>query len=145
MEYDKNQELVDEICSQLPNREFPENDPNPLHQVFRSKKILEYYFQKVHMGEFTKSNQYAQGFISQVHKNDKSKNAVELMLHSGANAAPKLPSTDDLIKEKLQVISSALPVVERALKAFKKTKACIMASKNPTGALITTYKYMVLF
>jgi len=136
MDYDKNETLVDEICAQLPNRDFQEDDPNPLHQVFRSKGFKEYYLQKVHMAQFAKANQYSQGLSSQVNKNDKKKNAVEIIMQSDG-AGPKAPSADDLIKEKLTIITSALPKLDKLLKDFKKTKASIMTSKSPAGKMFS--------
>ena len=135
MDYDTNSGLVDEICNQLPNKEYQDDDPNPLHQIPKAKGIRQYYLQKSKMGEFAKSNQYSQGFTSTVNKADKKHNAVELIIHSEPGGQLKPPSADDLLKEKLTVITSALPKLANIMKDFKKTKALIMTSKNPTGTV----------
>ena len=133
MDYLTQAAFVDEICEALPSRDYEDDDPNPLHQVFKARGLKEYYLQKVKMGEFQSSNTYKQGFSSSVNKNDKKTNAVELvMLNDGANSK-KAPCKDDQLKALLQVLLSSLPKLQNMIKDFKKTKALIMTSKSPAG------------
>ena len=135
MDYDKNKSMVDEICGALPNRDYDEDDSNPLHRILKAKGEKEYYLQKDMMGEFSKTNQYSQGFASTVNKNDKKTNVVEIVMNSGSDGQPKPPSSEVQLKEKLTVITSALPKIDKLLKDFKKVKAAIQFSKSPAGNL----------
>ena len=134
MDYDKNKDLVDTVCSELPNREYPEDDPNPLHQVFRAQGIKEYYLQKTQMGKVEQNNMYSQGFTSSVGKNDKKNNCVEIIMNKevgGGSSTTK--SLDDLLKDKSGILTSSLTKLDKTLNYFKKIKAAVMASKNPSG------------
>ena len=133
MDYDQNKDLVDEVCASLPNRDFSEDDPNPLHRIFKSKGFKEYYLQKVQMGQFQKTNTYSQGFSSSVAKNDKKHNVVEIIMTNEQGGGPKPKSLDVLLQEKCGIITSSLSKLDKSITYFQKMKAAISASKNPSG------------
>ena len=59
MDYDKQSALVDDICSELPSQDFPD-DENPYHKKMRARGEKMYHLVKLNMGNFMAESSFSQ-------------------------------------------------------------------------------------
>lgn len=131
MDYDKQSSLVDDICSDLPAQDFPD-DENPYHKKMRARGEKMYHLVKLNMGKFKAESSFSQTLQSNVSKNDKKSWAS---IEGQKDAAITTTKTDAalLFQEKLKVLESAEPRIAALVKEFKIIKAKFSVIPNAEG------------
>ena len=131
MDYDKQSALVDDICSDLPSQDFPD-DENPYHKKMKARGEKMYQLVKLDMGKFRAESSFSQTLQSNVSKNDK-KSWASIEGQKDAAITTNKTEASLLFQEKLKVLESAEPRVAALLKEFKIIKAKFSVLQNAEG------------
>ena len=135
MGYNKQQQMVDDICASLQTRDFPDDD-NPYHKTMNAKGEKLYYLQKLDMGTFNTKKAFYQTLQSNVSRTDR-RNWAAL---EGSNPGIAVETTAQAnLKLKVKAIDAAEPRLAALLKDFKQLKARMSLHTAKEGVLFKTY------